>query len=74
MIACCSIGGSIPVVMSYAGEFCQSQGRGLRLGFLLMFWVLGGVYVSALGWLVIPTEGRRPRQTAWLSQTTGSYQ
>ena len=50
------IGGSIPVVFAYFAEFCIVKNRGQKLGFLLLFWVIGGVYVSALGWLVIPQK------------------
>ncbi len=52
------IGGSIPVVFAYFGEFCPLEGRGKKLGFLLMFWVLGGIYVSGLAWLIIPQTGK----------------
>ena len=52
-----SIGGSIPIVFAYFGEFCPLDGRGKKLGFLLMFWVLGGIYVSGLAWLIIPQTG-----------------
>ncbi len=53
----CRIGGSIPIVFAYFGEFCPLEGRGRKLGFLLMFWVLGGIYVSGLAWIIIPETG-----------------
>ena len=44
-------------MFAYFGEFCPLDGRGKKLGFLLMFWVLGGIYVSGLAWLIIPQTG-----------------
>ena len=46
------IGGSIPVVMPYFGEFCLRTGRGRKMSMFLIFWALGGVGVSTMGWLV----------------------
>ena len=57
LFVCFSVGGSIPIVFAYFGEFCPLDGRGKKLGFLLMFWVLGGIYVSGLAWLIIPETG-----------------
>ena len=42
------------MVFAYFAEFCIVNNRGQKLGFLLLFWVFGGIYVSGLGWLVIP--------------------
>ena len=55
---CFRIGGSIPVVFAYFAEFCPLEGRGQKLGLLLIFWVSGGIYVSGLGWLIIPRDSK----------------
>ena len=52
-----SIGGSIPIAFTLFGEFCRREHRGWYLGILVLFWVSGGIYVSALGWIIIPYTG-----------------
>ena len=59
------IGGSIPIVFAYYAEFCPLHGRGQKMALLLIFWACGGIYVSGLGWLIIPNDGRLPGSTSY---------
>ncbi|XP_076323195.1 synaptic vesicle glycoprotein 2C-like [Tachypleus tridentatus] len=51
------IGGSLPIVFTYYGEFLPKNNRGQHLSWLLIFWILGGVIVSVTAWAVIPRTG-----------------
>ncbi|XP_048825452.1 synaptic vesicle glycoprotein 2B-like [Brienomyrus brachyistius] len=51
------IGGSIPIVFSYFSEFLAMDKRGEHLGWLCMFWMMGGIYASFLAWGIIPHYG-----------------
>jgi len=48
------VGGSIPVVWTYFGEFQPPNRRGTMLSLLATFWMVGNVAVAVLAWLVIP--------------------
>jgi len=48
------VGGSIPVVWTYFGEFQPPNRRGTMLSFLATFWMVGNVAVAVLAWLIIP--------------------
>ncbi|MBN3295008.1 SV2A protein, partial [Amia calva] len=48
------IGGSIPIVFSYYSEFLAQEKRGEHLSWLCMFWMIGGIYASAMAWAIIP--------------------
>jgi len=50
------VGGSIPVVWSYFGEFQPSHRRGAALSVLASFWMVGNVTVAALAWAIIPHD------------------
>lgn len=52
------IGGSIPIVFSYYSEFLSQEKRGEHLSWLCMFWMIGGIYASAMAWAIIPHYGR----------------
>ncbi|KAM7138349.1 synaptic vesicle glycoprotein 2A-like [Macrochelys suwanniensis] len=52
------IGGSIPIVFSYFSEFLAQEKRGEHLSWLCMFWMIGGIYASAMAWAIIPHYGR----------------
>ncbi|XP_028649845.2 synaptic vesicle glycoprotein 2A [Erpetoichthys calabaricus] len=51
------IGGSIPIVFSYFSEFLAQEKRGEHLSWLCMFWMIGGIYASAMAWAIIPHYG-----------------
>lgn len=53
-----SIGGSIPIVFSYFSEFLAQEKRGEHLSWLCMFWMIGGIYASAMAWAIIPHYGK----------------
>ncbi|XP_002737314.1 synaptic vesicle glycoprotein 2C-like [Saccoglossus kowalevskii] len=48
------IGGSIPITFAYYCEFVAKPSRGANVTWLLFMWTMGGVYVSLLGWGIIP--------------------
>uniref|UniRef100_A0A674P9T5 Synaptic vesicle glycoprotein 2A n=1 Tax=Takifugu rubripes TaxID=31033 RepID=A0A674P9T5_TAKRU len=61
------IGGSIPIVFSYYSEFLAQEKRGEHLSWLCMFWMMGGIYASAMAWAIIPHYG-------WSFQMGSAYQ
>uniref|UniRef100_A0A8C4WQH9 Synaptic vesicle glycoprotein 2A n=2 Tax=Gopherus evgoodei TaxID=1825980 RepID=A0A8C4WQH9_9SAUR len=61
------IGGSIPIVFSYFSEFLAQEKRGEHLSWLCMFWMIGGIYASAMAWAIIPHYG-------WSFQMGSAYQ
>jgi len=50
------VGGSIPVVWTYFGEFQPSDRRGGACSVLAAFWMVGNVSVAGLAWAVIPHQ------------------
>jgi len=50
------VGGSIPVVWTYFGEFQPPNKRGMMLSLLATFWMVGNVVVAVLAWMVIPRD------------------
>ncbi|KAL0163400.1 hypothetical protein M9458_042796, partial [Cirrhinus mrigala] len=48
------IGGAVPIVFSYFAEFLAREKRGEHLSWLCMFWMVGGIYASAMAWAIIP--------------------
>ncbi|MBN3279858.1 SV2C protein, partial [Polyodon spathula] len=48
------IGGAVPVVFSYFAEVLAREKRGEHLSWLCMFWMIGGIYASAMAWAIIP--------------------
>lgn len=48
------VGGSIPVVWTYFGEFQPPNKRGMMLSALATFWMVGNVFVAILAWMIIP--------------------
>ncbi|XP_077993667.1 synaptic vesicle glycoprotein 2C-like [Glandiceps talaboti] len=48
------IGGSIPITFAYYCEFVAKGNRGANVTWLLFLWTCGGVYVSLIGWAIIP--------------------
>uniref|UniRef100_A0A8D3A1K9 Synaptic vesicle glycoprotein 2A n=1 Tax=Scophthalmus maximus TaxID=52904 RepID=A0A8D3A1K9_SCOMX len=61
------IGGSIPIVFSFYSEFLAQEKRGEHLSWLCMFWMIGGIYASAMAWAIIPHYG-------WSFQMGSAYQ
>lgn len=59
----CRIGGSIPIVFSYYSEFLSQEKRGEHLSWLCMFWMIGGIYASAMAWAIIPHYGEYSDQS-----------
>ncbi|KAK6316127.1 hypothetical protein J4Q44_G00136510 [Coregonus suidteri] len=51
------IGGAVPIVFPYFAEFLAREKRGEHLSWLCMFWMIGGIYASAMAWLIIPHYG-----------------
>uniref|UniRef100_A0A4W4E2D4 Major facilitator superfamily (MFS) profile domain-containing protein n=1 Tax=Electrophorus electricus TaxID=8005 RepID=A0A4W4E2D4_ELEEL len=51
------IGGAVPIVFSYFAEFLAREKRGEHLSWLCMFWMIGGIYASAMAWAIIPHYG-----------------
>ncbi|KAK1174245.1 synaptic vesicle glycoprotein 2C [Acipenser oxyrinchus oxyrinchus] len=51
------IGGAVPVVFSYFAEVLARGKRGEHLSWLCMFWMIGGIYASAMAWAIIPHYG-----------------
>ncbi|XP_071487151.1 synaptic vesicle glycoprotein 2C-like [Diadema antillarum] len=50
------VGGSIPVIFSYFGEFQPSDRRGAMISALATFWMFGNILTAALAWAVIPRQ------------------
>ncbi|KAK3523655.1 hypothetical protein QTP70_006718 [Hemibagrus guttatus] len=57
MLSGFGIGGSVPIVFSYFAEFLAREKRGEHLSWLCMFWMIGGIYASAMAWAIIPHYG-----------------
>lgn len=55
------IGGAVPVVFSYFAEVLAREKRGEHLSWLCMFWMIGGIYASAMAWAIIPHYGEKCR-------------
>lgn len=53
------IGGAMPTVFSYFSEVLAREKRGEHLSWLCMFWMIGGIYASAMAWAIIPHYGKR---------------
>uniref|UniRef100_A0A8C3AEN3 Synaptic vesicle glycoprotein 2C n=1 Tax=Cyclopterus lumpus TaxID=8103 RepID=A0A8C3AEN3_CYCLU len=53
----CRIGGAVPIVFSYFAEVLAREKRGEHLSWLCMFWMIGGIYASAMAWAIIPHYG-----------------
>ncbi|XP_044147917.1 synaptic vesicle glycoprotein 2C isoform X1 [Bufo gargarizans] len=51
------IGGSLPTAFSYFSEVLAREKRGEHLSWLCMFWMIGGIYASAMAWAIIPHYG-----------------
>ncbi|KAM6986188.1 synaptic vesicle glycoprotein 2C-like [Aplochiton taeniatus] len=63
MFLCCrmlsgfGIGGAVPIVFSFFAEVLAREKRGEHLSWLCMFWMIGGIYASAMAWAIIPHYG-----------------
>ncbi|KAK6305150.1 hypothetical protein J4Q44_G00239300 [Coregonus suidteri] len=57
MLSGFGIGGAVPIVFPYFAEFLAREKRGEHLSWLCMFWMIGGIYASAMAWLIIPHYG-----------------
>lgn len=47
-------------MFSYFAEVLAREKRGEHLSWLCMFWMIGGIYASAMAWAIIPHYGKRP--------------
>lgn len=61
------IGGAIPTVFSYFAEVLAREKRGEHLSWLCMFWMIGGIYASAMAWAIIPHYGKGLRSLSVFS-------
>ncbi|XP_051262560.1 synaptic vesicle glycoprotein 2A-like [Dicentrarchus labrax] len=61
------IGGSISIKFFYYSEFLAQEKRGEHLSWLCMFWMIGGIYASAMAWAIIP-------HYSWSFQKGSAYQ
>ncbi|KAG9355063.1 hypothetical protein JZ751_001776 [Albula glossodonta] len=59
MIAGFGIGGAVPIVFSFFAEVLAREKRGEHLSWLCMFWMIGGIYASAMAWAIIPHYGKQ---------------
>ncbi|XP_061071952.1 synaptic vesicle glycoprotein 2C-like [Conger conger] len=57
MISGFGIGGAVPIVFSFFSEVLAREKRGEHLSWLCMFWMIGGIYASAMAWAIIPHYG-----------------
>uniref|UniRef100_A0A8C0EH09 Synaptic vesicle glycoprotein 2B n=1 Tax=Bubo bubo TaxID=30461 RepID=A0A8C0EH09_BUBBB len=57
LISGLGIGGSLPIVFAYFSEFLSREKRGEHLSWLCMFWMIGGIFASAMAWSIIPHYG-----------------
>uniref|UniRef100_A0A8D3AE86 Synaptic vesicle glycoprotein 2C n=1 Tax=Scophthalmus maximus TaxID=52904 RepID=A0A8D3AE86_SCOMX len=57
MVSGFGIGGAVPIVFSYFAEVLAREKRGEHLSWLCMFWMIGGIYASAMAWAIIPHYG-----------------
>lgn len=53
----------MPIVFSYFAEVLAREKRGEHLSWLCMFWMIGGIYASAMAWAIIPHYGERSPQS-----------
>ncbi|OXB80907.1 UNVERIFIED_CONTAM: hypothetical protein H355_016924 [Colinus virginianus] len=61
------IGGAVPTVFSYFSEVLAREKRGEHLSWLCMFWMIGGIYASAMAWAIIPHYGKIGKHDeAWM--------
>lgn len=58
LVSSIRIGGAVPVVFSYFSEVLAREKRGEHLSWLCMFWMIGGIYASAMAWAIIPHYGK----------------
>lgn len=59
------VGGSIPIVFTYFGEFVPRARRFGYLIYLAMFWMLGSIYSAGTAWAMIPGDGRSMLFGVW---------
>lgn len=52
----------MPTVFSYFSEVLAREKRGEHLSWLCMFWMIGGIYASAMAWAIIPHYGKKIRR------------
>lgn len=45
-------------MFSYFAEVLAREKRGEHLSWLCMFWMIGGIYASAMAWAIIPHYGK----------------
>uniref|UniRef100_A0A8C6SFP5 Synaptic vesicle glycoprotein 2C n=1 Tax=Neogobius melanostomus TaxID=47308 RepID=A0A8C6SFP5_9GOBI len=57
MVSGFGIGGAVPIVFSFFAEVLAREKRGEHLSWLCMFWMIGGIYASAMAWAIIPHYG-----------------
>ncbi|KAG7477014.1 hypothetical protein MATL_G00088970 [Megalops atlanticus] len=57
MVSGFGIGGAVPIVFSFFSEVLAREKRGEHLSWLCMYWMIGGIYASAMAWAIIPHYG-----------------
>uniref|UniRef100_A0A8C9EYP9 Synaptic vesicle glycoprotein 2B n=1 Tax=Pavo cristatus TaxID=9049 RepID=A0A8C9EYP9_PAVCR len=70
LISGLGIGGSLPIVFAYFSEFLSREKRGEHLSWLCMFWMIGGIFASAMAWSIIPHYGNgfeRGNPKSWMA-------
>ena len=53
-IYACSVGGSLPIIFSYAAEFIRNKYRGPYLAMVGAFWMVGQLLCGAVAWIILP--------------------
>ncbi|XP_072020579.1 synaptic vesicle glycoprotein 2C-like isoform X2 [Amphiura filiformis] len=50
------VGGSVPAIFSYFGEFQMRQRRGMMISIVATFWLAGNILTAGLAWAIIPSN------------------
>ena len=59
-------------MFSYFAEVLAREKRGEHLSWLCMFWMIGGIYASAMAWAIIPHYGKGPAMFQLLSPSASA--
>ena len=51
-----SVGGSLPVIMTYSSEFVRTKYRGPYMGTLSSFWMVGALLCGGVAWAILPLD------------------
>lgn len=53
-----SLGGCMPLVVTYFSEFIQEKRRRIAITILFLFWPVGAAYVIMISWFILPSTGK----------------